>query len=122
MRKIVMTIVLLLLVCPSLIVEGKAEEGFDLEGDAKLETTQDLLDICSLDKEHPQYTKAASFCLGFIIIINCAHPVYRVFFAAFRFHKAPLSCTLSRPVLCCLQYTHIINHANYSEWQDVLNK
>ena len=66
MRKIVIAIIVLSFVCPGLIMEGRAEDGSQLEGDAKLETTQDLLDICRLDKEHPQYTKAVSFCLGYL--------------------------------------------------------
>ena len=66
MRKIAIALMLLIFVCPGLLVEVRADNDMKIEEDVKLETTQDLLDICSLDKDHPQYTKAASFCLGFI--------------------------------------------------------
>ena len=87
MRKIVIISMLLLLVCPGLIVEGKTEENSSLEGDAKLETTQDLLDICSLDKEHPQYTKAVSFCLGYLT-------------GAVHYHRAISRGPDIKPIMC----------------------
>lgn len=66
MRKLVLTIVLVLFACSCLVMEGKAEDNFSVEEDVDLGTTQELLDMCSIDKEHPLYTKAVVFCLGFI--------------------------------------------------------
>ena len=47
-----------------------AAEEKDLEGIEKqaffMKTGQDLVDLCSLDKEHPLHDKAVAFCYGYV--------------------------------------------------------
>jgi len=40
--------------------EGKEKEAFYLK------TTQDLVDLCSIDKGHPLYEKGIAFCYGYV--------------------------------------------------------
>lgn len=41
-----------------------ADEGFGFD-DFRVETAQDLLDICTLDQSHPSHWEAKAFCYGY---------------------------------------------------------
>lgn len=44
---------------------AQAESGYSLE-DFELRSGQDLLDMCTLDRNHPDYPVAHAYCVGFI--------------------------------------------------------
>jgi len=54
----------------SLAATGWSAETNDQEGKEKeafyLKTGQDLVDLCSLDKDHPLYEKGVAFCYGYV--------------------------------------------------------
>jgi hypothetical protein len=47
------------------LAQGAAQSGYDL-GDFQLRSGQDLVDICTLSPDHPDYHAARAFCLGFM--------------------------------------------------------
>lgn len=44
--------------------QAAGEPGFSLD-DFQVETTQDLLDICTLERGHPSHFEAQAFCYGY---------------------------------------------------------
>ena len=63
-----------------------AEEGFGFD-DFRVETAQDLLDICTLDRSHPSHWEAAAFCYGY-------------FQGGAHFHQAIASVPQFQPIAC----------------------
>jgi hypothetical protein len=47
------------------LAQDAARIGYDL-GDFQLRSGQDLVDICTLSPDHPDYHVARAFCLGFM--------------------------------------------------------
>jgi hypothetical protein len=52
------------------VTAGWSAETTDAEGKEKealyLKTTQDLVDLCSIEKGHPLYEKGIAFCYGYV--------------------------------------------------------
>jgi hypothetical protein len=47
-----------------LLSETKLSDGYTLE-DFNLRTAADLVDLCNIEKSHPDYVTAKAFCYGF---------------------------------------------------------
>jgi len=52
------------LVSGQLLAGTKLSDGYSLE-DFSLDTAADLVDICTLEKSHPDHVAAMAFCYGF---------------------------------------------------------
>jgi hypothetical protein len=65
---------------------AETSKGFGLD-DFQLRSTQDLLDICTLDKSNPSYFEARAFCYGY-------------FKGGADFHKALTSGSKYPPIAC----------------------
>jgi hypothetical protein len=66
--------------------EAADDEGFALD-DFQVETAQNLLDICTLDRSHPNYWEAKAFCYGY-------------FQGGADFHQALASGPNFQPIVC----------------------